>query len=151
MSSKLKLLQLQILDNHLNEIRYCARPSNGWINSIRKALGMSLRQMSQRIGITQQAAAQLETHEAEYTITLKSLRKVAEALNCRLVYALIPNEGSLQTTIEKQAFIKAQALVSAVDHTMTLEDQGVGNANQKIAELTAEFAKEPNSKLWEND
>lgn len=150
MSNKLKLLQLQILDNHLKEVRFCDRPSSGWINAIRKTLGMSLHQMAKRLGIAQQSAAQLESNEIENTITLKSLRKVAESLNCRLVYALIPNEGSLQTTIEKQAFIKAKELVSAVDHTMQLEAQGVGNAEQKIAELTAELAKNPNPRLWEN-
>jgi predicted DNA-binding mobile mystery protein A len=149
MTGKLKQLQLQTLDRHLAEVRVCDRPSDGWIAAVRKSLGMSVRQMAERMGITQQSAARLETNEAEDSITLKSLRKAAEALNCRLVYALVPEEGSLQGILDKQAFVKAKDIVSAVDHTMQLEAQGVGNLQQKIKETAEELAKNPNTKLWD--
>jgi predicted DNA-binding mobile mystery protein A len=149
MTSKMKQLQLQTLDRHLAEVRVCDRPSDGWIAAVRKSLGMSVRQMAERMGMTQQSAARLETNEAEDSITLKSLRKAAEALNCRLVYVLVPEEGSLQAIVQKQALHKAQEIVSAVDHTMQLEAQGVGNLQQKIKETAEELAKNPNTKLWE--
>ena len=149
MCDKLKHLQIQTLDRHIAEIRVCDRPSDGWIAAIRKSLGMSVRQLAERIGITQQSTARLETNETDDSITLKSLRKAAEALDCRVVYALIPNEGSLEATIRKQAIKKASELVKDVDHTMQLEAQGVGNVDAKIVELADDLAKNPNSKLWD--
>lgn len=83
------------------------------------------------------------------SITLRSLRKAAEALDCRLVYALVPQDGSLQALVQKQALHKAKEIVSAVDHTMQLESQGVGNAQTKIKEMAEELAKNPNTQLWQ--
>ena len=65
------------------------------------------------------------------------------------MYALVPNDGSLQAILDKQALVKAKDIVSAVDHTMQLEAQGVGNLQQKIKETAEELAKNPNTKLWE--
>lgn len=149
MSNKFKHMQIQTLDRHLGEVHICERPSEGWIRVIRTALGMSVRQLAERIGVTQQSASRLETNEADDSITLKSLRKAAEAMDCKLVYALVPNEGSLERIIEKQALKKAKAIVDPVDHTMQLEAQGVGDSESKIKQLAEEMAKELNSKLWD--
>jgi predicted DNA-binding mobile mystery protein A len=149
MFGKFTQLQRQTLDRHLANLRDCDRPTGGWIVAIRKSLGMSVRQMAKRMGITQQSAARLEANEVEEAITLKSLRRVAEALNCRLVYALVPEGGNLQHLLEQQALIKAKDIVAAVDHTMQLEAQGVGNLHQKIQEIAEELAKNPNTKLWD--
>ncbi len=149
MSDKIKNLQIQMLDGYIAEIRVCDRPTGGWISAIRKALGLSVRQLAERIGISQQSTARLENNEADDSITLKSLRKAAEALNCRLVYALIPSDGSLEAAILKQAVKKATEIVTDVDRTMQLEAQGVGNLQAKIKELAEDLAKNPNSKLWD--
>jgi predicted DNA-binding mobile mystery protein A len=149
MIDRFKHLQLKTLDQHLAEIRVCDRPSDGWIRAIRKSLGMSVRQLATRMGVSQQAVSQLEAKELSETVSIKTLRKAAEALNCRLVYALIPNDGGLQGILDKQALMKAKDIVSAVDHTMKLEAQGVGNFQQKIKETAEELARNPNAKLWE--
>ena len=149
MIDRFKHLQLKTLDQHLAEIRVCDRPSDGWIRAVRKSLGMSVRQLATRMGMTQQAVSQLEAKELNETVSIKTLRKAAEALDCRLVYALIPNDGGLQGILDKQALMKAKDIVSAVDHTMKLEAQGVGNLQQKIKETAEELARNPNSKLWE--
>lgn len=149
MTDRFKHLQLQTLDQHMAEIRVCDRPSDGWIRAVRKSLGMSVRQLATRMRVTQQALSQLEAKELNETVSIKTLRKAAEALNCRLVYALVPNDGGLQGILDKQALMKAKDIVSAVDHTMQLEAQGVGNLQQKIKETAEELAKNPNSKLWE--
>lgn len=149
MARNMKQLQLETLDRHLAKMRICERPSDGWIAAVRKSLGMSVRQMAERMGITQQSAARLEANEVGDSITLKSLRKAAAAINCRVVYALVPNEVSLQVMLNKQALLKAKGIVSAVDHSMQLEAQGVGNLQQKITEVAEDLAKHPNTKLWD--
>lgn len=149
MTDRFKQLQLHTLDQHMAEIRMCSRPSDGWIRAVRKSLGMSIRQLATRMGVSQQAVSRLETKELNETVSIKTLRKAAEALDCHLVYALIPNDGGLQGILRKQAIIKARDLASAVDHSMKLEAQGVGNLQQKIKETADELVKNPNSKLWE--
>lgn len=149
MSDKFRHLQLQTLDQHIAEIRVCDRPSDGWIRAVRKSLGMSVYQLAVRMGMTQQAVSQLEAKELSETVSIKTLRKAAEALNCRLVYVLVPNEGGLQGILDKQALLKAKDIVSAVDHTMQLEAQGVNNIQEKIRETAEELAKNPNPKLWD--
>ena len=147
--SKFKQIQLRTLDKHLAQIRVPEVPSNGWIRAIRSSLGMSMEQLAARMGIAKQSVARLENNESGDSITLKSLRKAAEGLNCQLVYALVPNKDGLQGIVEKQALLKAKDIVSAVDHTMQLEAQGVGNLQAKIVELAEDLAKNPNSKLWD--
>lgn len=149
MTDKFKHLQLQQLDQHIAGVRVCERPSDGWIRSVRKALGMSVRQLAIRMGMTQQAVSQLEASELDDSVTLKTLRKAAEAMGCQLVYAIIPVDGSLQDIVCGQATQKAKEIVTAVDHTMQLEAQGVGNLQAKIEETAEELSKTPNSKLWE--
>lgn len=142
-------MQLRTLDDHLSEVSVCDRPSGGWIRAVRISLGMSVRQMAKRIGITQQSAARLEKNEATDAITLKSLRKAAEALDCRLVYALVPNEGGLRDTVRKQALRKARDIVDPVDHSMMLEAQDVGNKQERTDQLADELARTPDTKLWD--
>lgn len=144
-----KNLQLQTLDQHLAGVSVCDRPSDGWIKAVRKALGMSTRQLAQRMRITQQSAAKLENNEGDDAITLKKLRQAAEAMDCRLVYAFLPNEGSLEATVRKQAMKKARSLVAPVNHTMLLEAQAVGNMDEKIHETAEELMRNITPRLWD--
>ncbi len=94
----------------------------------RDALGMSGRQLGKRMGITAQSVAELERSEALGTIRLQTLRRAAEALDCTLVYALIPNT-SLTGAVEARARKLAQRELSRVSQSMALEDQAVHDAD----------------------
>lgn len=145
-------LQRQQLDTHLKEISVCAVPAGGWIRAIRQALGMSVRHIGERMkpaSVKQQAVTRLEANEADGSITLNSLRKAAEAMDCRFVYALIPNEGSLKDIVRKQAMKKARELVAPVNHSMVLEAQGVGNMDEKIRETAEELMQNITPRLWD--
>src|ERR1700689_623852 len=67
-------------------------PVRGWIKAIREALGMSTAQLARRLKIKQPSVVDLEKSEAKGSIELATLRRVAEALDCTLVYALVPNQ-----------------------------------------------------------
>ena len=149
MTSKFRQLQLETLDEHLSQVHVAPRPSGGWVRAIRTAIGMSARQLAERMGVSQQALSRLEGKEASDAVTLKSLRRAAEAMNCKVVYALVPENGSLQDLIEEQALKKAKELVEAVDHTMMLEAQGVGDVKEKTRKVAVEIAENLNSSLWE--
>lgn len=131
----------------LSQVR---RPSRGWIRAIRETLGMTTRQLAERLGVKQPTLTELEKSEASGNITVKSLERAAEALGCRLVYALVPIKP-LTDTIEERALQLAQRKLAAVEQTMRLEDQEVrGKTEQKEAEgrLVAELLRKP-ARLWD--
>ena len=101
-----------------------ARPPKGWVRAIRNALGMTTQQLARRIGVSQSRIPELEQAEVSGNITLKSLERAAEALGCRVVYALVP-ERPLAETLRAQAEGIANRQLAAVAHSMQLEDQAV--------------------------
>jgi len=102
---------------------------------------MSLGQVGRTLGVTRQHLAFLEKSEAAERITLKSLKRAAEALGCELVYAIVPKSGSVSDLIANRARKLAAEKVLAVEHSMALENQAVGGVKQKIAEETRRILK----------
>ena len=111
-------------------------PQKGWIRAIREVTGTTVRDLAKKLHKAPSVAAHLEGSEAEYRITLASLRAAADALGCQLVYALVPKSGSIQELAEQGARNKAAENVRAVEHSMALEDQAVGGVEEKINEET---------------
>ena len=112
------------------------RPHRGWIRAIREATGVTVLEMARRLGKVPSLALYLEKSEAEYRITLGSLRAAADALDCELVYALVPKHGSIRELSEQHARNQASENVRAVEHTMALENQAVGRVQEKIDQET---------------
>ena len=110
---------------------------------------MSGRQLAERMGVSQQALSQLESKEIDDAVTIKLLRRAGEAMNCKVVYALVPEKGGLQDIIEAQALKKAKELVEAVDHSMKLEAQGVSDVDEKTRQVADELVSNLNSSLWD--
>lgn len=141
----------QRLDERLSafkpETRF-AVPPKGWIRAIRDALGMSALQLGTRLGMKPQSVADLEKSEAYGTIQLNTLRKAAEALDCTLVYALVPN-SSLEGAVRTRAREIARKELARIGHTMDLEAQGLSKADREaqIDEYVREHLRERD--LWE--
>jgi len=150
MRQKLKKMMLENIDQRMPKITHSGRPSNGWIKTIRTAIGMSQKQLANRLGIKMQSVSHLEMNEIDYSITLKSLKKAANSLECELHYFIVPKNGSsLKKIIKKQATIKATEIIQSVDHSMHLESQRVPNNSKKIKELTDELMEETSTALWD--
>lgn len=126
-------------------------PPNGWIYSIRMALGMSMRQLGKMAGITSQGIKDMETREKNGNITLASLEQIGNHLNMKLVYGFVPQDGSLQKFIDKRALEVATKIVIKTDNSMKLEDQEVDSAMlKKSIRAKAQEIKQKNLKsLWE--
>ena len=103
-------------------------PPKGWIRAIRDALGMTGPQLAARLKITPQSVTDIEKSEASGSIQLKTLHRAAEALDCTLVYALVP-KTSLEGAVQARARRIALKDLRRVAHTMKLENQGVGDAD----------------------
>ena len=101
-----------------------AAPRGGWIRAIRDALGMPAVELGRRLNVTHSAVFELERSERAGTIKVDSLRRAAEALDCRLVYALVPKRG-LDVTVRAQAEGIADDDLRHIEQTMALEGQSV--------------------------
>jgi predicted DNA-binding mobile mystery protein A len=144
MRSEFRNLRLKQLDRILKPFRTARkvpRPPKGWIRSIRQALGVSSGELAQRLGTSRQLPLQLEKGEAADSITLKSLRAVAHALDCDLVYALVPRADSMQRLIENRARAEAKDRVLGVEHSMALEDQAAGKIDEAVEAETRRIIK----------
>lgn len=121
----------------------------GYIRKIRDALAMSGAQLAKRLGISQAAVAFMERSEVEETISLKTLSKAAEALDCRLVYALVPKD-SLEETVRNQAYRKISAQAQNIFRSMGLELQSTSKdeQHQLLKELIDDLIKEGSYELW---
>lgn len=118
--------------------RYKA-PVRGWITAIRTALGMTTGQLAKRLGVKQPSVVAIEQSEAKGTIELATLRRVAESLNCTLVYAFIPKKP-LETMVRDRALLFARRRRAPIEHSMLLEDQAVAetDAGQRLDEIVRE-------------
>jgi predicted DNA-binding mobile mystery protein A len=106
---------------------------------------VSTAQLAKRLGIKQPSLVALEQSEAKGTIELATLRRVAEALDCTLIYALLPNQP-LETTVRDRARAFMRRRRGPVEHSMLLEDQKV---TAKDAEVRLdEIVRETNPRLF---
>lgn len=152
MDKRFQDLQRHQLDTTLANWRNAqlpARPSTGWVRAIRDALGMSAAALARRLGMSHAGVRKLEMAEAEEVITLASLRKLANALDCELQYALVPR-NSLEDILTRRALQLARERLSPVAHSMSLEDQateGAMNAVQ-LKLLASEILAGSRRELW---
>ena len=148
-------LRRQQLDKQLKAIHSFAqtpRPRKGWIFEVRNALGITASQLGKRVGVSQPTITKLEHSEEAETISLKSLRKIAEAMDCTLVYAFVPHE-SLEKTLTQQAEKQAMKQIQRVEHTMHLEAQGrdLEEIKREQQEIAKEMIRALSSDLWEEE
>ena len=129
-----------------------ARPPQGWLKAIREALGMTTAQLGQRLGVSQPRAVNIEKGEAKGSITLDSLEKAAHALDCRLVYAIVPRTP-LESLVEERASLLAKKRLKYTAHTMALEAQGVSadDESEQLRQLTRQLIRQAGPKLWEDE
>lgn len=118
----------------------------GWIKYTRSVLGMTLKELAKLAGLSLPTVAQAERREAEGKITIDTLKKLAEAMECEFVYAFIPKDD-IPDLLHKKAFEKAQRTILKADTHMGLEDQKVKEDLKFRIETLAEklLAK---GKIW---
>lgn len=149
MFTRYRQLRQKQLDRVLRPLRSAspiARPRLGWVRALREASGISSADMADRLGASRQLVLQQEKAEAEDRITLKSLRRLADALDCELVYALLPRGGRVQSLVEKPARSRARKNVLNVEHTMALEDQAAGHLAEAMESETRRLLRSPSAR-----
>lgn len=151
-SHKLTQVTRRQLDDRLSRIRddraLLGPPRNGWIQTLREALGMTQAQLGERMGVSRQAVSQLEAREVEGSASLQALEEAARAFGGTLVYGIVPDQP-LSETLQQRAGVLASRWTAAVRHTMKLEDQEPETElDRPTKELIDELLASP-SRLWD--
>ncbi|MDQ6951655.1 MAG: mobile mystery protein A [Mariprofundales bacterium] len=153
MAKQNKAMARKQLDQKLQKFRNIVQiqpPMRGWIRAIRDAIGMTGEQLARRIGVKKQRIVALEQGEVAGTVTINSMKKAAEAMDCVFVYALVPR-NSLEATVERQARKYAEKIHQGIQHSMLLEQQGLtaDESGHGIQANTDKFVRETAKDMWE--
>jgi len=151
-------LMLRQLDRQLKEWQVLGekqnRPKIGWVKTIRTALGMTAEQLGRRLGgLSRARIVQLEKAETQDAVTLHSLRNAAAALDCELIYAIVPKKYStLEEIVKKRAQEVAIERITRVAHSMSLEAQSVDPIEMKQQQnaLAKSISEHLGRNLWKN-
>jgi len=148
-----KLIRLKQLDRQLLALKEQGvhlAPKQGWVRTVRKALGMTIKQLAERLQVDPSRVVKIETSEIEGAVTLRTLQSVADALDCTFTYSFIP-KSSLEKTVKHRAKMLATDQIKRTSHTMTLEAQSVDQQwlEEQVEALTDEILRKSWKHLWE--
>ena len=150
------LKSLDLILDHLEEMLAPYRslsplkgPRKGWIKAIQQALGMTNVQLAKRAGRQPQTIEGIQAKEIAGTIRLRTLQEIAEHLDARLIYAIVPNKP-LHRIREEQAKRVARTFQKMAAHSMNLEAQGVSQEaeEREFTRLVSELLAGDPKKLW---
>jgi len=115
----------QMLDSRLGRLPAVSEftpPASGWIRAIRDALGMTVADLGRRMGVSGSTVSEIEANERDGGVRLSTLRRAADAMDCVLVYTLVPRE-SLEHIVTQRAELVLSGVYRQAEQTMRLEDQ----------------------------
>ena len=146
--------QRKIMEKKLKpwlKLRVQKMPRSGWIRAIRESLGISIRQLAGFLGINQGNVSRLEQREIKKKITLETIHRVAEAMDCKFIYAIVPKDTfpNLDAIVSQQANRLAQEILTQVEHTMRLERQGTGVNKQEKKNLSEKLKQTVDPRIWD--
>jgi hypothetical protein len=84
------------LDKELRLYRLAARQKSctqDLLRAVRQALGVPVTEITRTLGMSRSVLFGLEQSEGRGTISMKSMERVASAMGCKLVYAIVPLAG----------------------------------------------------------
>lgn len=152
MNNKIIRRQLDETLSKFKAMRDVSTPEKGWLHAIHTALGMNGRQFANLLKVSPPRITALEENEKKGTVTIKTLREAAEALDCIFVYSIIPR-SSLEQTVKKRAKKIALKRLMDINQTMLLEKQNLNSREiEKLADdLAEELCRTSPKEIWDED
>ena len=123
------------------------RPKQGWLKTIREFLGMTTTQLAKKIDVSQPRVINMEKNEQN--IKISTMERIADALNCDFVYALVPREN-IDDIIYNQAKKKALKIMNKVNKNMGLENQ-LAESEDTLEDLIKELSDNNIARIWDED
>lgn len=133
---------------HLPEWLKKMPPVHEQIRMIREALGMNQSQLAGRLKIRQNAIAQFE-NLSNGNLRIATLNKIAEALHCEVVVALVPKE-EIQDFLERKALETAREILKVSESSNAIEQQKPEESfvNLSVENLKKEILEKNRKALW---
>lgn len=164
-----QVIYMRTIDRAMERFSDYEQPKEGWLASMRKALGMSGPQMAKYAGVTRAAIYQAERKERAGEVTIKQMEKMAAALGGKFVYAVVPNLNTIPPHERKRqekngkrapveslmlahAHAKAEKIVRQADMHMSLEQQGLDaeRNEMEIERLASKMMADMPSNFWDD-
>ena len=145
LKNRLDLTRLAELDRQFCDfakLQRNATPRCGWTKTVRLALGMSSKALGDRLGMTAQGVRKLEHAEANGTITLNTLARLAHGLDCEVHYMFVP-----RTSLVEQVLRRTHE-VAGIPMPPTLKVTDVLTEAQTLAALSTALAQVSKRGLW---
>lgn len=104
LKNRLDLTRLAELDRQFCDfakLQRNATPRCGWAKTVRLALGMSSNALGERLGMSAQGARKLEQAEASGSITLNTLARLADGLDCEVHYMFVPRTSLVDQVLKR--------------------------------------------------
>lgn len=124
-------------------------PQEGWLRTVRTAFGMSGTQLAKRLGVTKARISKAEQDEPNGSVTLKTMQAMADAMDCKFVYAVVPKQN-VEEIIKQRAIEKARVQVKAASTHMALEAQSLSKEQLdfEIERIAAQIMDKMPADLW---
>ena len=137
--------------NPFSVLKSVINPDNGWVNTIRISIKMSLRQLGERLHITPQGVRDLEKREKEGAVTINTLKEVGRVLDMDLVYGFISRHNSLEDMIEERAREIAEEVILKTEQTMQQDNlrKSENEIKKAIQQKTYEISSKMPTNLWD--
>lgn len=147
---KLKRAQLTDALRDFSSVAKSSPPGGGWVRAIRESLSMTQGQLASRLSVTRQSIQDFERAESERRITLESLDRLAAGMACRVVYAVVPVDASLDELRTQRARALAEKMMGPVSHSMAMESQAVTSRvrARQVEALMEELLAGSARQLW---
>ncbi len=145
LKNRLDLTRLAELDRQFCDfakLQRNATPKCGWTKTLRLALGMSSNALGERLGVTAQGARKLEQAEANGTITLNTLARLAHGLDCEVHYMFVP-----RTSLVEQVLRRTQE-IAGIPMPSTLKGAEAQKDAETLIALASALAKVSKRGLW---
>ncbi len=126
-------------------------PKQGWLREIRDALGISQSQLAARAGISRATVQQMERAEGRRRITLASLDRLAQAMDCQVAFAIVPKSGTLQEIRARQALARAELLLKEKLEASPNPDLRPRELARRKERIAARLLRGSRRKLWRSD
>ena len=131
---------------------FSIHPQEWWLRTVRNALGMSGSQLAKRLGVTKSRVSKAEQDELSGSVTLKTMQSMAEAMDCKFVYAVVPN-NDVETIIKLRAKEKERLQVETASMHMALEAQSLSKEQLEfeIQRIAAQIVDKMPSDFWNDE
>lgn len=149
-----KKIQLEELSNTLAKFQKAEEfvvPERGWINTLRNTLRISEEQFSEKLKLNRGGVFSLERSEKDGTISIETLSEVANALDMKLMYAIVPKSGTLSNFIMHKARRIAEDIILKADPSIDKNRDGdyPEDVVESIESLATDIKRELRKALWE--